>query len=231
MGRRGLARNDEERAYDSANDRKADGNVPAARDLLAVVQLVHNLDSGYLRRAGAARGRRGRIARRSVDRLNTHVPVPLLDVASSYGDLVTTVFSAPILAKVWLATFAAVLVLVQLSTAARMWGRLRGVVRLSDATAKQVHRWSGRLAILFTLPVVFHCTTILGFQTTSLRVAVHSIAGSFIYGVFAVKMLVIRDRRHPAWALPVLGGTVAALLVLLWLTSSVWYLGKFGFSW
>jgi hypothetical protein len=163
--------------------------------------------------------------------LNTHVPVPLLDVAGSYGDLVTTVFSAPILAKVWLATFAAVLVVVQLSTAARMWGRLRGVVPLSDATAKQVHRWSGRLAILFTLPVVFHCITILGFQTTSLRVVVHSLAGSFFYGVFVAKMLVIRDRQHPAWALPVLGGTVAALLVLLWLTSSVWYLGKFGFSW
>ncbi len=157
--------------------------------------------------------------------------VPLLDVASSYGDLVTTVFSAPILAKVWLATFAAVLVLVQLSTAARMWGRLRGIVPLSDATAKQAHRWSGRLAILFTLPVVFHCVTILGFQTTDLRVAVHSVAGSFIYGVFVAKMLVIRDRDHPAWALPVLGGTVAALLAVLWLTSSAWYFGEFGVGW
>ena len=157
--------------------------------------------------------------------------VPLLDVASSYGDLVTTVFSAPILAKVWLATFAAVLVVVQLSTAARMWGRLRGVVPLSDASAAKVHRWSGRLAILFTLPVVFHCVTILGFQTTSLRVAVHSIAGSFIYGVFVAKMLVLRDKEHPSWALPVLGGAVAALLVVLWLTSSVWYFGEFGVDW
>ena len=102
--------------------------------------------------------------------------LPLLDVASSYGDAVTTIFSAPILAKVWLATFAFVLVIVQLSTAARMWGKLRGIVPLSDSTAKQVHRWSGRLAIIFTLPVVFHCVTILGFQTTSLRVAVHSVA-------------------------------------------------------
>jgi hypothetical protein len=171
------------------------------------------------------------VAPRSRDRLNMPVPVPLLDVAASYGDVVTTVFSAPILAKVWLATFAFVLVLVQLSTAARMWGRLRGVVPLSDATAKQVHRWSGRLAILFTLPVVFHCVTILGFQTTTLRVAVHSVAGSFIYGVFVAKMLVIRDKQHPSWALPVLGGTVAALLVVLWLTSSVWYWGEFGVSW
>jgi hypothetical protein len=163
--------------------------------------------------------------------LNTFVRLPLLDVASSYGDLVTTVFSAPILAKVWLATFAAVLVVVQLSTAARMWGRLRGVVPLSEGAAKRVHRWSGRLAILFTLPVVFHCITILGFRTTSLRVAVHSVAGSFIYGVFVAKMLVLRDRDHPAWALPVLGGTVAALLVVLWLTSSVWYWGEFGVDW
>jgi uncharacterized protein DUF6529 len=165
--------------------------------------------------------------------LNTGVAVPLLDVASSYGDLVTTVFSAPILAKVWLATFALVLVVVQVSTGARMWGHLRGIVRLSDATAKTVHRWSGRLAILFTLPVVFHCITILGFQTTTARVAVHSVAGSFIYGVFVAKMLVIRDRErpHPPWALPVLGGAVAALLVVLWLTSAAWYFDQFGVHW
>ena len=87
------------------------------------------------------------------------------------------------------AAVAAVLVVVQLSTAARTWGHLRGVVPLSDATAKQVHRWSGRFAILFTLPVVFHCVTILGFQTTTLRVAIHSIAGSFIYGVFVAKSM------------------------------------------
>jgi hypothetical protein len=164
--------------------------------------------------------------------LNIGVALPLLDVASSYGDAVTTVFSAPILAKVWLATFALVLAVVQVSTGARMWGHLRGVVRLSDATAKRVHRWSGRLAILFTLPVVFHCITILGFQTTSARVAVHSVAGSFIYGVFVAKMLVIRDRRpHPPWALPVLGGAVAALLVVLWLTSAAWYFDQFGVHW
>jgi hypothetical protein len=165
--------------------------------------------------------------------LNTGVALPLLDVASAYGDLVTTVFSAPILAKVWLATFALVLAVVQVSTGARMWGHLRGVVRLSDATAKQVHRWSGRLAILFTLPVVFHCITILGFQTTTARVAVHSVAGSFIYGVFVAKMLVIRDRKrpHPPWALPVLGGAVAALLVVLWLTSAAWYFDQFGVHW
>ena len=35
----------------------------------------------------------------------------------------------------------------------------------------------GRLAFLFTLPVVFHCVFILGFQTGDARVAIHSIVG------------------------------------------------------
>ena len=155
----------------------------------------------------------------------------LLDVASSYADLMTTVFSAPVLAKVWFATVAFLLVAVQLLTAARMWGHVRKVVPLSDATAKKVHRWSGRLALLFTLPVIFHCVFILGFRSTDARVLIHSIAGSFIYGAFAAKVLFIRHHSYGrSWGLPVLGGTVAVLLVLLWVTSSGWYFTKFGVS-
>ncbi len=154
--------------------------------------------------------------------------VPLLDIASAYADLMTVVFSAPIVAKVWFATAAVALAVVQVSTAARMWGRLRGVVPLSDAGAKRAHRWSGRIALLLTLPVVFHCVAILGFQTTDARVAVHSVAGSFFYGAFAAKILIIREHRYPAWALPVFGGAVAALLALLWITSGLWYFGEFG---
>jgi hypothetical protein len=155
----------------------------------------------------------------------------LLDIAQSYADLMTTVFSAPIVAKVWFATAAAVLVIVQISTAARMWGRLRGVVPLSDAGAGRVHRWSGRLALLCTAPVVFHCVFILGFQTTNLRVAVHSIVGSALYGAFAAKVLILRSHGYPGWVLPTAGGTVAALLTTLWLTSSFWYFTqvRFGF--
>ena len=123
----------------------------------------------------------------------------------------------------WVAPAGAGLVGVQPATAARMWGRLRGVVPLADATAKRVHRWSGRLAVLCTVPVVFHCVLILGFRATDVRVAIHSIVGSFVYGALAAKIAFLRDPRHPAWALPVAGGAVAALLVALWLTSSLWY--------
>ena len=61
----------------------------------------------------------------------------------------------------------------------------------------------------------------------------HSIAGAFIYGVVAAKLLVIQhhSRNYPPWMLPVLGGTLAAVLTTLWLTSSLWYFTKvrFGF--
>ncbi|MGI8861429.1 MAG: DUF6529 family protein [Gaiellaceae bacterium] len=50
--------------------------------------------------------------------------VPLADVNDVYTDLVTSLFSSTIAAKAWFATAAVVLTVVQVTTAARMWGRL-----------------------------------------------------------------------------------------------------------
>ena len=154
-----------------------------------------------------------------------------LDVATSYEDFLKTVFSAPIAAKAWLATFAIVLALVQILTAARIYGKLPPVLPLSGKTVARVHRWSGRLALLLTLPIVFHCVFILGFQTTDTRVAIHSIVGSFLYGIFATKILIVRDHSYPAWALPLAGGTLFAALATLWATSGLYYFTqvRFGF--
>lgn len=108
--------------------------------------------------------------------------MPFADVSQTYTDLVTTVFSSTIAAKAWLATIAVVLALVQVTTAARIFGKL-SFLRMQGPWVPRVHRWSGRLAFLFTLPVFFHCVTILGFQTPDTRVAAHSLAGTFFYGV------------------------------------------------
>jgi len=148
--------------------------------------------------------------------------VLLGDVSETYTDLVTTVFSSTIAAKAWLASAALVLVLVQLTTAARIYGRLSFLPERGPAISR-VHRWSGRVAFLLTLPVFFHCVTILGFQTPDSRVAVHSLVGTFFYGVFAAKVLIVRDRSLPGWALPTAGLTLASMLGLLWVTSSLWY--------
>ena len=155
----------------------------------------------------------------------------IADISARYSDLVETVFSSAIAGKVWLATGAFALAGVQVLTASRMWGKLQRVVPLSFATSRRVHRWSGRIALLLTLPVFFHCVTILGFRTPDARVALHSVAGSFVYGVLAAKLLVIRLKGYPHWVLPVLGGSLAAILTTLWLTSSLWYFTnvRFGF--
>ncbi len=92
-------------------------------------------------------------------------------VNSTYTDIVTTVFSSTIAAKAWFATAAGTLALVQILTAARIFGKLKGVLpdRLFGIAIGAVHRWSGRLAFLCTLPVAFHCIFILGFQSSSPR--------------------------------------------------------------
>ena len=155
---------------------------------------------------------------------------PLFDVAQKYSDLVTTVFSSTIAAKAWLATAVIVLALVQVTTAARIYGRLR-FLPVRGRVVSTIHRWSGRSAFAVSLPVFFHCVTILGFQTPDARVAVHSVAGTFLYGVFAAKILIVRDRQLPGWVLPVAGVTLASVLVVLWTTSSLWYFTnvRFGF--
>jgi Family of unknown function (DUF6529) len=125
-------------------------------------------------------------------------------------------FSSAAYAKAWLATVAVVLALVQVGTGARL-SRVT-----APAWTAPVHRWSGRVAMIVTVPVVVHCMYALGFQTVTVRVLVHSVLGCVLYGVFVAKMLVLSRRGMPSWAVPVLGGCVFAALVGLWLTSALW---------
>ncbi len=155
----------------------------------------------------------------------------LASVESTWTDLMTSVFSTGIAAKAWFASAALVFAVIQVLTGARIFGKLQRVVRIERPYVNRVHRWSGRLAILCTLPVAFHCIFILGFQTGSPRVFLHSILGTFVYGVLAVKLFFVHDSNHPRWTLPLVGGTLFTVLVLLWSTSSLWYFTnvRFGF--
>jgi hypothetical protein len=155
----------------------------------------------------------------------------LASVDSTFTDLMTSVFSSAIAGKVWLATAAVVLAAIQVSTGARIFGKLKGVVRIEYPALGRIHRWSGRLAILCTLPVAFHCIFIIGFQTSNARVLAHSLVGTFIYGAIAVKLCFVRDRALPGWVLPAAGGGLFTLLIALWSTSALWYLTqvRFGF--
>ena len=130
-----------------------------------------------------------------------------------------------------MATIAIVLVVVQLLTASRMWGRLKRLIPFQVPGVARVHRSSGRVAFLFTLPVFFHCVFILGYDIPGVRVGVHAVAGTFVYGVFSAKVLIVREKGYPRWVYPAVGGTLAGTLALLWATSSLWYFTnvRFGF--
>ena len=135
-------------------------------------------------------------------------------------------FSDPIHLKVWLATAAVILACFQVVTAADIYSRLRLPM---GAGVAAVHRWSGRLAILLTLPVAYHCIFLLGYGDYSTRVQVHSLLGSVLYGAVIAKVLVVRGgSRFPAWVLPLAGGTLFAILLGLWLTSSLWFFRNVG---
>ena len=138
-------------------------------------------------------------------------------------DYAFSLFGAdPIPPKSVLATIALVLAGVQVVLALWIYRKLP----LAGAPPRRLplaHRLIGAGAFAVTVPVAIHCLIAYGVQLTSLRVAIHSIAGCFLYGAFAAKVLVVHSRRLPAWVLPVAGGTLAVVLGVLWYTSALWY--------
>ncbi len=88
---------------------------------------------------------------------------------------------------------------------------------------RPAHRVIGVALFAITVPIAVHCLIAYGVQLTSLRVAVHSLAGCFFYGAFVAKVLLVQSRRLPAWVLPVAGGALAVFVGMLWYTSALWY--------
>ena len=137
----------------------------------------------------------------------------------------TLFFSSTISMKVWLGTVAVAFAVVQVLSALWVYGRLP--VRAPD-WAGIMHRISGRLAFLASLPVAYHCLWSLGFQDTDGRVLAHSLLGCAVYGAFAAKVTIVRSKGLPGMALPVAGGIMFAVLVGAWLTSAYWFIDDRG---
>jgi hypothetical protein len=144
--------------------------------------------------------------------------------------LFTLFFTKTLNLKAWFATVAVVFALVQVLTALRMYDKLRFPTR-APTWLGDFHRLCGTMAFLFSLPVAYHCLWSLGFKAhvDQTRVFVHSVLGCFFYGAFAAKMVIVRGKQMPAWALPVAGGVVFSVLVGIWATSSLWFFTHVGF--
>jgi mono/diheme cytochrome c family protein len=128
-------------------------------------------------------------------------------------------FSDPIHLKAGFATAAVVLACFQLFTAAWIFRKLPWE---KPAWVNPVHRWSGRLAFAFTLPVAYHCIFKLGFRDPDTRVFAHSLLGCGFYGAYAAKVTIVRLHRFPRPVLPVAGGLLFAVLIGVWYSSALW---------
>lgn len=135
-------------------------------------------------------------------------------------------FSDTLHMKAWLITAVLLLALGQLLTAS-------GIYEVLPLPPKGrfyhvVHRWSGRTAILLTLPVAYHCIFMLGFGTDDTRVYIHSLLGSFLYGAVLAKVFIVRSNGFRGWALPLAGGVLFLILGGLWITSAFWFFRTVG---
>ena len=112
----------------------------------------------------------------------------------------------------------------QLYSALWIYGRMP---RHKPGWLARAHRASGCAAIALSLPIAYHCLFAYGFRDFDPRTMLHSIAGCFFYGAVAAKLIIVRSRRLPGWALPVAGGTLITLVVVLWYSAALWYFNNF----
>ncbi|MGF9759106.1 DUF6529 family protein [Microvirga sp. 0TCS3.31] len=135
--------------------------------------------------------------------------------------------------KVVLTSVIGVLVVLQLLSALWIFGHLGGRPPSWLGTA---HRVSGAAALLLTVFVGYSCLWALGLEVGTihtgeavpLRVVVHGVLGCAVFGAVVVKLVAVRARRAPGWFLPVAGGLLFTLLLVVVLTSAAWYLAARG---
>lgn len=130
-------------------------------------------------------------------------------------------FSSGTAVKSWLATLAVTLAIFQLASAFAMYRLIPG--GRMPSWIGTAHVWSGRLAVLASVPVAVHCLYALGFQSADTRVLFHSLFGCFFYGVVVTKMLLLTRKSLRPWVIPIVGGLLFFVLVYVWLTSALWF--------
>jgi Family of unknown function (DUF6529) len=133
---------------------------------------------------------------------------------------------AAVALKSALASIAVAAAVLQVLLALWMYRKLPLVGR-PPRPVRPAHRIAGFALFALTVPIAVHCLITYGVQLTSPRVAVHSLAGCFLYGAFAAKVTLVHSRRLPHWALPMTGGTLAIIIGVLWYTSALWYFNGF----
>lgn len=135
--------------------------------------------------------------------------------------------------KVAVSLVIGVLAVLQVIGALWLYGRLGIAV---PAWLGRAHRIGGTAAVALSVFVAYHCLWALGLEMGTLpngepvptRAVVHGVLGCAVVGAVVVKVVAVRSHRAPGWFLPVAGGLLFALLVVVLQTSVVWYVGERG---
>lgn len=152
---------------------------------------------------------------------------PTLDGTTTLG------FDTVIGMKVVVSTAIGVLAIGQVIGALWLYGRL-GIK--APSWLGRAHRLSGTVALLLSVFVGYHCLWALGLESGTLdngyevpvRTVVHGVLGCAVFGTVIVKVVAVRSKRAPGWFLPLAGGLLFALLIVVVWTSAVWYIGENG---
>ena len=142
-------------------------------------------------------------------------------------------FDTVIEMKVVFSTVIGVLAVLQAVGALWLYGRL-GV--RAPSWLGTAHRITGAVTLLLAVFVGYSCLWALGLESgrlengeeVPLRAVVHGVLGCVVFGAVVVKVVAVRSRRAPGWFLPVAGGLLFAVLVVVVLTSSAWYVATNG---
>jgi hypothetical protein len=125
--------------------------------------------------------------------------------------------------KTALAALVVALAGLQVGLAARFWSG--GGLPLDPALASRLHRWNGRVLLLLSVVVAYACLFGPAGPTSPARVLLHSIFGTVLFALLALKFAALHlDRPHGAAdKLPVIGIALFVDYVLIWALSALDY--------
>ena len=107
---------------------------------------------------------------------------------------------------------------VQVALAARFWGK-SAFPAISEKSAVRLHRWNGRVALLLAMVVALSCIAGPAGPTSPTRVVLHSVFGTAVFVVLALKFMLIKVLRSGDRYLPLVGSTLFLVFLAIWATS------------